>query len=190
MLEFLRSYILEAEAESPEYREVEAAFLEHCRQVMAVYVSVEDVREMLLQHILTKDIFLRVFDEDQFHSQNNIARNLSKLESTFFTGNRRREAVDRLRTYYGAVGRAADEIASYVEKQRFLKAIYEDFYKAYNPAAADRLGVVYTPDEIVDFVIRGADHLLLRHFGRSLADDNVQILDPGHRHRHFRNQPD
>ena len=90
----------------------------------------------------------------------------------------RREARDRLQTYYGAIGRAADEIAEYSEKQRFLKAIYEDFYKAYNPAAADRLGVVYTPNEVVDFIIRGADHLLQKHFGRSLADENVQILDP------------
>ena len=133
---------------------------------------------MLLQHILTKDIFLRVFAEDQFHSENNIARRLDSLERTFFTGDTRREAIDRLRIYYGAIGRAADEIADYSEKQSFLKAIYEDFYKAYNPAAADRLGVVYTPNEIVDFMIRGADDLLRKHFGRSLADENVQILDP------------
>ena len=133
---------------------------------------------MLLQHILTKDIFLRVFDEVQFHRENNIARQLDALELTFFTGSVRREAIDRLRTYYGAIGRAADEIADYPEKQRFLKAIYEDFYREYNPAAADRLGVVYTPNEVVDFIIRGADHLLQKHFGKTLADDNVQILDP------------
>ena len=88
------------------------------------------------------------------------------------------EAIDRLRAYYGVIGRAADEIADYAEKQQFLKAIYEDFYQAYNPAAADRLGVVYTPNEVVDFIIRGADHLLRKHFNRRLADDNVQILDP------------
>ena len=137
-----------------------------------------DIREMLLQHILTQDIFLRVFAEDQFHRENNVARQLNALEQTFFTGDVRRQAIDRLRAYYGAIGRAADEIADYAEKQQFLKAIYEDFYKAYNPAAADRLGVVYTPNEVVDFIIRGTDHLLQKHFGRSLADDNVQILDP------------
>ena len=73
---------------------------------------------------------------------------------------------------------AAADIADYAEKQQFLKAIYEDFYTAYNPAAADRLGVVYTPNEVVDFIIRGADHLLQKHFGKTLADNNVQILDP------------
>ena len=136
------------------------------------------MREMLLQHILTQDIFQRVFGEVQYHSENNIARQLSALEATFFTGDVRRQAIDRLRVYYGAIGRAADEIAEYSEKQKFLKAVYEDFYKAYNPAAADRLGVVYTPNEVVDFIIRGADHLLQKHFGRRLADENVQILDP------------
>ncbi|MDE2842810.1 MAG: N-6 DNA methylase, partial [Chloroflexota bacterium] len=153
-------------------------FLALCRRSIGPDVSEADVREMLLQHVLTKDIFHRVFDEDQFHRENNVAGQLDDLESTFFTGKVRREAIDRLRAYYGAIGRAAGEIADYAEKQQFLKAIYEDFYQAYNPAAADRLGVVYTPNEVVDFIIRGTDWLLQKHFGKTLADDNVQILDP------------
>ena len=160
------------------YQDGVGKFLELCHRSIDPAVSEADVREMLLQHILTQDIFQRVFAEVQYHSENNIARQLSALERTFFTGDVRRQAIDRLRAYYGAIGRAADEIAEYAEKQRFLKAVYEDFYKAYNPAAADRLGVVYTPNEVVDFIIRGADHLLQKHFGRSLADENVQILDP------------
>ena len=178
VLENLRQAVAEAEEGNANYQDGAARFLEQCRQSISPAVSEADVREMLLQHILTQDIFLRVFAEDQFHRENNVARQLSALERTFFTGDVRRQAIDRLRAYYGAIGRAADEIAEYAEKQRFLKAIYEDFYKAYNPAAADRLGVVYTPNEVVDFIIRGADHLLQKHFGRSLADDNVQILDP------------
>ena len=174
----LREAVEQAESENADYRAAAAEFLELCRQSVGPEVSEADVREMLLQHILTKDIFLRVFAEDQFHGENNIARRLDALERTFFTGDTRRQAIDRLRAYYGAIGRAADEIADYPEKQSFLKAIYEDFYKAYNPAAADRLGVVYTPNEIVDFMIRGTDDLLRKHFGRSLADENVQILDP------------
>ena len=178
VLDNLRQAVAEAEANNPAYQEGTAMFLEACRRSIGPAVSEDDVREMLLQHILTQDIFQRVFGEVQYHSENNIARQLTALENTFFTGDVRREARDRLQAYYGAIGRAADEIAEYSEKQRFLKAIYEDFYKAYNPAAADRLGVVYTPNEVVDFIIRGADYLLQKHFGRSLADDNVQILDP------------
>ena len=178
VLENLRQAVADAEVGNAAYRDGVAKFLELCHRSIGPAVSEADVREMLLQHILTQDIFQRVFAEVQYHSENNIARQLSALERTFFTGDVRRQAIDRLRAYYGAIGRAADEIAEYAEKQKFLKAVYEDFYKAYNPAAADRLGVVYTPNEVVDFIIRGADHLLQKHFGRSLADDNVQILDP------------
>ncbi len=178
VLEGLRAAIEDAEARNSDYQSAAANFLDLCRSSISPEVSEADVREMLLQHILTKDIFLRVFAEDQFHRENNIALQLDTLESAFFTGDARRQAIDRLRAYYGAIGRAADEIADYAEKQKFLKAIYEDFYKTYNPAAADRLGVVYTPNEVVDFIIRGSDHLLQKHFGRSLADHNVQILDP------------
>ena len=178
VLNNLRETILDAEAENPAYRQAADAFLTLCRQSIGPRVTAADVQEMLLQHILTKDIFLRVFGETQYHSENNVATQLEALEQTFFTGDVKRQAIDRLRAYYGVIGRAADEIADYAEKQQFLKAVYEDFYKAYNPAAADRLGVVYTPNEVVDFIIRGADHLLQKHFGRRLADPNVEILDP------------
>ena len=178
VLESLRETIVEAEAGNAEYQGAAQLFLELCHQSISPKVTNDNVREMLIQHILTKDIFLRVFGEDQFHRENNVARQLDALEGTFFTGNVRRQAVDRLRAYYGAIGRAADDIAEYGEKQQFLKGIYEDFYQAYNPGAADRLGVVYTPNEVVDFIIRGTDWLLQKHFGKTLADTNVNILDP------------
>ena len=178
VLDSLRATVEEAERHNAEYQRAAAEFLDLCHQSIGPDVSELDVREMLLQHILTKDIFLRVFEVDQFHRENNIARRLDTLERTFFTGD------TRLSGYQTAAGvlRGDHEgcygIADYAEKQKFLKAIYEDFYKAYNPAAADRLGVVYTPNEVVDFIIRGADWLLQKHFGRGLADENVQILDP------------
>ena len=178
VLENLRGTIVDAESSNTEYQEGARIFLELCHQSISPSVSNDNIREMLIQHILTKDIFLRVFAEDQFHRENNVARQLDALEGTFFTGSVRRDAVDRLRAYYGAIGRAADDIAEYGEKQQFLKGIYEDFYQAYNPGAADRLGVVYTPNEVVDFIIRGTDWLLQKHFGKTLGDRNVNILDP------------
>ena len=178
VLERLRETVVEAEAGNSGYQEAARIFLELCHQSISPEVSNDHVREMLIQHILTKDIFLRVFDEDQFHRENSVARQLDALERTFFTGDVRRQAIDRLRSYYGAIGRAADDIAGYGEKQQFIKGVYEDFYQAYNPGAADRLGVVYTPNEVVDFIIRGTDWLLQKHFGKTLADNNVNILDP------------
>ena len=178
VLDNLRATVAEAEANNFKYRVAADNFLDLCRRTIGPGVIAADVREMLLQHILTEDIFLRVFSNVQFHRENNVARQLDALSQTFFTGSVRRDAIDRLRGYYGAIGRSVDEISEYAEKQQFLKAVYEDFYQAYNPAAADRLGVVYTPNEVVDFIIRGTDWLLQKHFGKGLADDNVQILDP------------
>lgn len=177
ILATLRDAIRRA-AQSGDYQAAAASFLELCHRTIGLGVSMSDVEEMLIQHILTKDIFLRVFAEDQFHQENNIARQLDALERSFMTGGFRREVIGQMLPYYTAITAAAVAVGDYAEKRRFLKAIYEDFYQAYNPAAADRLGVVYTPDEIVDCIIRGTDHLLQRHFGRSLADKNVQILDP------------
>ena len=161
MLENLRATIAEAESVNADYRRASAEFLDLCRQT----ISPSKCRRRMcgrccLQHILTKDIFLNVFSDTQFHSENSVAKRLDSLEKSFFTGTVKHEAIDRLRAYYGAIGKAAYEIADYAEKQQFIKAVYEDFYKVYNPKAADRLGVVYTPNEVVDFMIRGTDHLL------------------------------
>ena len=99
--------------------------------------------------------------------------------------------------YYAAIRAAAAQIGSHHEKQTFLKVIYENFYKVYNPKAADRLGVVYTPNEIVRFMIESADWLCEKHFGRNLIDKDVEILDPAagtgtficELLEHFRGQP-
>ena len=178
VLDNLRKEVAAAAAQCDNYKVAAAGFLSLCQRTISPRVSEFDVQEMLIQHTLTKDIFLRVFSEDQFHQENNIARQLDALERSFFTGDARRETLNRLLPYYTAITAAAVSVSDYREKQRFLKAVYQDFYQAYNPAAADRLGVVYTPNEVVDFIIRGADHLLQTHFGRRLADHNVQILDP------------
>ena len=92
VLENLRATVADAEADNPGYQEAAASFLDLCRKTIGPAVSPPDVREMLLQHILTKDIFLSIFKEDQFHQENNVARQLDTLERTFFTGDVRREA--------------------------------------------------------------------------------------------------
>jgi predicted helicase len=83
-----------------------------------------------------------------------------------------------IKHYYDTINAAAATIADHHEKQKFLKIVYETFYKSYNPKAADRLGVVYTPNEIVRFMIESADYLLHKHFNKYLEDENVEILDP------------
>jgi predicted helicase len=178
VLEALRAMIDKSYKTEPGFRKAATSFLEHAHEAINPSLVDADVREMLIQHILTGEVFAAVFPGTSYHEDNSVARELHKLEATFFVGNTRHQTLKGLAPYYGAIRKAATEIASHHEKQAFLKVIYENFYKVYNPKAADRLGVIYTPNEIVRFMIQSADWLCDKHFGRSLIDKDVDILDP------------
>ncbi|MDP5308420.1 type ISP restriction/modification enzyme [Paracoccus spongiarum] len=178
ILDHLRRRIDSAYKDNAEFGAKAGAFLEHVRETVNPNVAEPDVREMLIQHILTENIFAQVFDDGEFHRTNNIARELYALENLFLRGATKRQMLKGLEPYYNSIEMAASQITDHGEKQTFLKVIYEGFYRSYNPKAADRLGVVYTPNEIVRFMVRGADWLCERHFGKRLADTGVEILDP------------
>jgi predicted helicase len=175
--ETLRKLIVEQEQGNKNYIKARNAFLEILKDSINPDITTEDVKEMMIQHILTADIFNTIFDEVQFHRENNIAKELENVLATFFTGSVRRATLESIKHYYQTIKANASGIADHHEKQRFLKVIYETFYKSYNPKAADRLGVVYTPNEIVRFMITGIDHLLYEHFNKYLHDEGVEILD-------------
>jgi predicted helicase len=178
VLQALREMIDKEEKANAKFRAAAAKFLTHAQEAINPTLTDADVREMLIQHILTEEIFAKVFDESEFHQHNNVARELYALESAFFTGALKKQTLKGLESYYAAIRAAAAQIGSHGEKQTFLKVIYENFYKVYNAKAADRLGVVYTPNEIVRFMIEGADWLCQTHFGKNLVDKDVDILDP------------
>ena len=177
VLDALRSMIELEHAANAAFAKASKRFLKHAQEAINPSLTAADVREMLIQHILTEEIFSKVFDSE-FHRENNVARELYKLEATFFTGGLKKSTLKGLEAYYAAIRAAAAQIGNHHEKQTFLKVIYENFYKVYNAKAADRLGVVYTPNEIVRFMIEGADWLCEKHFGRNLIDKDVEILDP------------
>jgi predicted helicase len=197
VLESLRARIDTAYDQNADFRAAAEKFLRHAKDTINPSVGEADVREMLIQHILTEEIFANVFNEGDFHRENNIAKELYALEGKFFTGAVKKDTLKGLELYYAAIRTNAAQISSHAEKQQFLKLIYENFYKVYNPKAADRLGVVYTPNEIVKFMIEGADWLTQKHFGKSLIDEHVEILDPAtgtgtficELLEHFRGQP-
>ncbi|GCL44962.1 type ISP restriction/modification enzyme [Microcystis aeruginosa] len=178
ILEALRGLIARQSETNRNFVTARDKFLEICRKSINPEISLEDVREMIIQHILTEDIFINIFNESQFHRENNIARELQGVIETFFTGNTKRNTLGTIERYYAVIRRTAANIYNHHEKQKFLKAIYENFYKAYNPKAADRLGIVYTPNEIVRFMIESVDYLVHKHFRKLLADPGVEILDP------------
>ncbi|MDE2146714.1 MAG: N-6 DNA methylase, partial [Burkholderiales bacterium] len=197
VLKVLREMIDAAHTDNAAFRKAARHFLDHARETINPNLVEEDVREILIQHILTDEIFDQVFPGQPFHKGNNVARELHKLEDTFFTGNTRFQLLKSLEIYYRAIRSGAAQIGGHHEKQTFLKLVYENFYKVYNPKAADRLGVVYKPNAIVRFMIESADWLCEQHFGRNLIDRDVEILDPAcgtgtfvaELIEHFRGQP-
>jgi predicted helicase len=160
------------------FTQARLVFFDLCKQVINPEITLEDINEMLIQHILTEDIFKAIYNESQYHDENNIAQELKKLEITFFRGDVKRNMLDKIRPYYQFIQEQAKSIINHTEKKAFLNAVYEDFYKAYNPKMADKLGVVYTPQEIVKFMIDTTEFLLDKHFNLTLSDKKVEILDP------------
>ena len=178
IVETLRKKIDQTRVHNKNFIAVSETFLELCKVEINPDITDADIREMMIQHILTSDIFNKIFDDPEFHRHNNIARELEKLIEILFTYSERKNLMGNIEHYYDAINSAAAGITDHHEKQKFLKVLYENFYKVYNPKAADRLGVVYTPNEIVKFMIESTEYLLHKHFGKTLADKNVEILDP------------
>ena len=178
IVETLRKRIDQTRVKNKNFIAVSQSFLELCKVEINPDITDADIREMMIQHILTSDIFNKIFDDPEFHRHNNIARELEKLIEILFTYSERKNLMGNIEHYYDAINSTAAGITDHHEKQKFLKVLYENFYKVYNPKAADRLGVVYTPNEIVNFMIESTEYLLHKHFGKTLADKNVEILDP------------
>lgn len=178
IVDTLRNHIIARRDDNAAFSQAQDKFFELCKAEINPSITIDDIREMMIQHILTSDIFNKVFDDSDFHRHNTIAAELETLTGLLFSYAERRNLLGEIDHYYSSINATAASITDHHEKQKFLKVLYENFYKVYNPKAADRLGVVYTPNEIVQFMVRSTDYLLHKHFGRTMADRDVEILDP------------
>ena len=154
-------------------------FSELCRAAINPNISDQAVEEMLIQHLLTERIFRRVFDNPDFVNRNVIAREIEEVARAL-TSQRfsRRDFFRPLDRFYTAIETTAATINDFSEKQGFLNTVYEQFFQGFSVEVADTHGIVYTPQAIVDFMVRSVEALLRREFGRSLADSGVHLLDP------------
>ena len=154
-------------------------FHEKCRQSINPNLSEAAVEEMLIQHLLTERIFRTVFDNQDFTRRNVIASEIEKvidaLTSESFS---RHDFLHDLDPFYAAIERTAATIDDFSQKQGFLNTVYEQFFQGYSVEVADTHGVVYTPQPIVDFMVRSVDQILKTEFNRSLSDSGVHIIDP------------
>ena len=156
-----------------------ASFHAKCCQSINPNLSEAAVEEMLIQHLLTERIFRTVFDNPDFTRRNVIANEIEKvidaLTSQSFS---RREFLEDLNHFYVAIERAAALMNDYSQKQSFLNTVYEQFFQGFSVKVADTHGIVYTPQPIVDFIVKSVAHILGTEFYRSLSNDGVHIVDP------------
>ena len=133
--------------------------------------------DMMAQHILTRPVFEALFEQYDFAGQNPVAQALDALRRDFGEFGLENETRD-LERFYESVQLRARGLDNSEARQRVLMELYEKFFATAMKKDAERLGIVYTPVEIVDFILGSADRVLRDEFGRTLSDDGVHVLDP------------
>ena len=171
--------IQDAHATNARFKRAFASFFALCRDSLNPNISEAAVDEMLVQHLLTERLIRTIFDTQDFTRRNVIAAEVEKvIDALVSRAFNRHEFLKRLDPFYLAIESAARTITDFSEKQHFLNAVYERFFQGYSVKAADTLGIVYTPQEIVDFMCASVEQVLKDEFGKKLSDPGVNILDP------------
>lgn len=141
-------------------------------------LSEQDAIEMLSQHIISRPVFEALFENYQFAASNPISRSMQKMLDLLDDETKTEEEHQKLQKFYEYVRDTVGDIHEADARQRIIVELYDKFFKVASPRAVEKLGIVYTPVEVVDFIIRSVGYILQREFGRSLSDENVHILDP------------
>ena len=133
--------------------------------------------DMLAQHLVTRRIFNALFDSDNFARQNPMSIVMDRAIVELQKHGLEAELKD-IEGFYKSVEDRVSGLDSHDARQTIITELYGRFFKTAFPKVANRLGVVYTPPEIVDFILRSVDHALRENFGRGLTDENVNVIDP------------
>ena len=159
------------------HRKAFEEFLNGLRTNLNPSVSEADAIEMLAQHLITRPVFDALFEGYAFTENNPVSKSMQTMLDMLET-----QALDKeqqsLEKFYASVRQRAAGIDNAAGKQKIIVELYDKFFREAFPRMAERLGIVYTPVEVVDFIIHSADAALQEHFGARLADENVHILDP------------
>lgn len=160
-------------------REVAAfkAFAHELRDDLNDSISDGEVIEMLAQHLITKPVFDALFADYSFASHNPVSLAMQGVLDLLHEHRLEKEA-DTLEKFYASVRMRAAGIDNAAGKQKIVVELYDKFFRNAFPKMTERLGIVYTPVEVVDFIIHSVNDLLQQEFGKTLADDGVHILDP------------
>ena len=161
------------------FQEAFTEFYRQCQAAINPNLAKAAVEEMLVQHILTEQIFTSVFDNRDFTRRNIIAREIEKVVDALVSQQwNRAEFLKSLKPFYAAIERAATTFIDFSQKQHFINTVYEQFFQGFSVKVADTHGIVYTPQPIVDFIVKSVSHVLKTEFNRTLSGSGVNIIDP------------
>lgn len=175
----LAEKIREAHEDNPRFIQAFAQFFNLCETALNPNIRVEAVDEMLVQHLLTERLFRTIFDNPEFTRRNAIAQEVERVIDALLSQSfNRSDYLKGLDRFYLAIESAARILPDFSEKQHFLNTIYERFFQGYSVKVADTMGIVYTPQPIVDFMCASVAEVLEKEFGKSLSSPDVFIIDP------------
>ena len=140
-------------------------------------IKEEEAISMLSEHLITRPAFDKIFEDYKFSENNPVSKTMKKVLDKLDTYNFRNELKD-LQKFYEGISKRMDGIDNSASRQKVIKELYENFIKTAFPKTAEKLGVAYTPVEIVDFIIKSADEILRKEFNKGLTDKGVHIIDP------------
>ncbi|WP_418895206.1 type ISP restriction/modification enzyme [Limibacterium fermenti] len=164
-------------AEDKKHKKAFERFLKGLHKNINPSVTEAEAIEMLSQHIITQPVFEALFENYSFVKNNAISQSMQQMLGLLENENTEQEN-DTLQKFYDSVKMRASEIDNAEAKQKIIIELYDKFFKAAFPKMAERLGIVYTPVEVVDFIIHSVSDVLQKEFGRMLSDENIHILDP------------
>ena len=164
---------------NPHFQDAFTNFHQQCQTSINPNLSIAAVAEMLIQHLLTERIFRTVFDNPDFTRRNIVAREIETVIDVLTERTlNRSEFLRPLEPFYAAIEDTASTITDFSQKQAFLNTVYEQFFQGFSVKVADTHGIVYTPQPIVDFMVKSVEHIGQTEFNRSLSDTGVHIIDP------------
>lgn len=166
-----------ARPECEKERAVFEEFAHEIRDDLNNAVSDAEIIEMLAQHLITKPVFDALFDEYSFAAKNPMAIAMQKVLDVLDQHHLDSE-IEALQRFYDSVKLRASGIDSAEGKQKIIVELYDKFFRNAFPRMTERLGIVYTPVEVVDFILHSVNDVLKQEFGKSFADEGVHVLDP------------
>ncbi len=152
-------------------------FLTEVRDDLNDAVTEGDAVEMLAQHLITRPVFEALFGDHAFVERNPVSKAMSDVLSVIDEANVGREA-EALEGFYASVKRRAAGIADSRARQNLIAELYDKFFRNAFPRTTQKLGIVYTPVEIVDFIVRSVNEALQTEFGQALGSEGVHFIDP------------